>query len=120
VFEFDESVARAFRNKADFNLAGFGHVAVERPVGRVVSRADVPGKADSVGRIPLEDRAPVALNAFNVALVPAAANSWLDKDCFKGCFADVVGVGPPGLHLLNEDREGALDGRYDTNALKHF
>src|SRR5271167_4629922 len=26
VFEFDESVARAFGKKTDFNLAGFGHV----------------------------------------------------------------------------------------------
>jgi hypothetical protein len=84
-----------------------------------VAGADVPGEADSIGRIPFQDRTPVALNAFDVALIPSAANAWLDEDCFKGRFADVMRFGPPGLHLFDEDGEGALNGSFDANALKH-
>ena len=118
MFEFDKSGCGPSDRKRISTSLALVMSGIECPVRRVVAGADVPGEADSVRRIPLEHRAPVALRAFDVALVPAAADARLDEDCFEGRLADVMGRGPPCFHLLNEDGEGALDGRLYMNALK--
>src|SRR5690349_15427126 len=106
MFKFNEGFAGAFGTKADFDFAGFVHVRIEFPVGRVVAGTKMPGEADSVRRVPLENGAPVALSTLDIALVPAAADARLDEDGFEGCFANVMRGGPPGFHLFDEDREG--------------
>src|SRR5579871_6684607 len=111
VLKFDEGSGGAFFGEADVDFAGFGEVGIELPVG-----AEVPGEGDAMRRLPGEDMAPVAVVAFGVALVPAAAFARLDDDVLEGFLADVMLGGPPGLHLLDEDGKGVFDGNGNAHA----
>lgn len=73
VLELDPRRGRPFGDEAHLEL-GHGPRVVPPLAG------DLPGEDDSVGRVPGEDPAPLALGPVLPPLVPASTLLWLDDD----------------------------------------
>ena len=113
VLELDEGGAVVGGGEADLDLAAFGELGLELPVG-----VDLPGHDEAVGRIPDEDGAPGTDGSVLLIGVDGALGAGFDDYALHGGGADVVGAGPPGVHLAGEDTVGVVGGGFYADALE--
>src|SRR6516162_2528579 len=106
MFEIDSGRSIGFGGEPHFDLARL------REVGHVLPFAVyLPGQDHSIWWVPNEDRAPGALRAIDLLRVASAAGARLDNLFPHRHLADVVGAGPPRVHLFGEDAKRAFCAR---------
>src|SRR4029079_7557072 len=86
------------RSECHFDLARFGEIGLELPLGR-----DLPGEDEFARWVPGEDGAPVAFGVVSLLRVATPAGLLLDDDPLHRRFADVMRTRPPAVHVRRED-----------------